>query len=245
MNNMTHSVIWNAPNNIRTLITHRTFGNNKNFSLAKNIPDEKTNSEIDINRTKLSGLVHHTIYWLKQNHTDCALNIDLENNVNQYEHYDASFTHRKHNVCAVLTADCQPILITNKAGTVACAVHAGWKGVLNQVLIKTLVKLNENPEDLLIYIGPSILKCHFEVKKDVYDLFVNYNFEYAVFFEKINDDKYLGDLVSITKHQLLAYGINNENIHLSNLCTCCHKDTFFSYRQNDTYGRFASLIWME
>ena len=182
---------------------------------------------------------------------------NLETNVAPLE-YDASITTQSKKVCVVLTADCLPILVTDKTGSFVAAIHAGWRGVENGVIKDTIASSGSNPQDILAYIGPAICQNHFEVGGEVLEQFVKLDPKNADFFIK-NDsfmsysgstygstsNKYNCDLAGIAKLQLINLGLSEHNIYLSNLCTYCNDDLFYSYRKQNKTGRFASLIWLE
>ena len=158
------------------------------------------------------------------------------------ENCDALITNQKDIMLTILTADCVPILLFDSKQKVVSAVHAGWKGTDKEILFKTVQKMqetfNSNPKDILAGIAPSIGKCCYEVDWNV-----------AQHFEKIKhaydkkEEKYMLDLPYINKLQLLRAGLKEENIEMSNVCTACEVEHYFSYRkEGGCSGRFMSMI---
>ncbi|MBN2826219.1 MAG: peptidoglycan editing factor PgeF [Campylobacterales bacterium] len=156
---------------------------------------------------------------------------------------DGLITDQKNVVLAILTADCVPILLYDTTKEVIGAVHAGWKGTQQQIVQETIKQMQQhfdtNPKDIVAYIAPSIGQCCYEVGEDV-----------ALHFEptsyKSKGEKFMLDLPHANQQQLLNMGIPQSNITLSNICTSCEVERFFSYRKEcGCSGRFMSMIWME
>jgi YfiH family protein len=231
---------WKCPSNIKTLITTK---NNSKFSLRLK-GDDISNSKQ--NRQKLQDLINNPLYWLNQSHSAIATNLDsqiFDNNA------DSAFTFNKNKVCVVLTADCLPILLTDKQGSFVAAIHAGWKGLYAGIIRNTILALNlPQNNQIIAYIGPAICQNHFEVGSELYDAFIAKNNLYAPFFRPKQNNKYDCDLIAIAKMDLTLSGVESNNIFFSNLCTSCNNDLFYSYRKemiNDQFGNFASCIWIE
>ena len=161
---------------------------------------------------------------------------------NAIENCDALITNQKDIMLTILTADCVPILLFDPIQNVVAAVHAGWKGTEQKILFKTVKKMkqefNSDPQNILAGIAPSIGMCCYEVDWNV-----------AQHFEKVphayteKKEKYMLDLPHINKLQLLNAGLKQENIEISNICTACEIEDYFSYRkENGCSGRFMSMI---
>jgi YfiH family protein len=165
-------------------------------------------------------------------------------NINNVLDYDASFTYQKNKVCVAMSADCIPILLTDKKASFVAAIHAGWRGVENNIIHKTINNIDMCGSKIIAYIAPAICKDHFEVGPEVFDIFMLQDKNYEAFFTKKNDGKFNCDLTAIAKQQLLKLGLLEQNIFLSNMCTYCNDELFFSYRRDGITGRMASLIWL-
>ena len=155
---------------------------------------------------------------------------------------DALITDKKDVVLGILTADCVPVLLLDRQKGVIAAVHAGWKGTQKQIVAKCVAKMVEvfdcNAEDIIAGIGPSIGRCCYEVGKEV-----------AIHFDDIPKaydsvgEKFMLDLPFINKTQLLGAGLKESNIEMSQVCTSCEVERFFSYRKEQgCSGRFISMI---
>jgi len=174
---------------------------------------------------------------VKQNHEQGWNNLK-----DAIENCDALISNQKNVMLTILTADCVPILLFDPNQHVVAAIHAGWKGTQQTIALKTVEKMQEefncNPKDILTGIAPSIGKCCYEVDWNV-----------AKHFEDIEDayedkgEKQMLNLPHINKVQLLEAGLKNENIEMSNICTACEVDDYFSYRKEQgCSGRFMSMI---
>jgi len=244
---------WDAPSGVKSLITTRLGGVSAapydTFNLGDHVGD---NPEfVRQNRQLLAKSLPGEPLWLKQTHSNNVLWVttpELLNGNTLAENlllpYDASFTHQKNKVCVVMSADCIPILLTDKKASFVAAVHAGWRGVENGIIARTISCIGAPGADMLAYIGPAICKNHFEVGQDVFDLFVNLDSNNANHFTKSGEDKYYCDLTEIAKFQLMKEGLLSYNIYSSDMCTYCDKEKFFSHRRDEVTGRIASLIWL-
>jgi len=169
-------------------------------------------------------------------------NIGWQDAKSAIPHCDAMITDQKGVMLTILTADCVPILLFDKKLNVVSAIHAGWRGTEQQIVIKTVQKMirefGSNPVDIIAGVAPSIGRCCYEVDWGVAQHFSDYKDA----FDKV-EDKYMLDLPHINRLQLLEAGVSEENIELSNICTACKVDSYFSYRkENGCSGRFMSMI---
>ena len=201
------------------------------------------------NRAILREFLPSEPLWLNQEHTNNIANlIDYPDTINQINNnpFDGVITSIKNQVLCIMTADCVPILLTNTAGCFIGAIHAGWRGVAGGIVTKCINALKSiNPESILVYLGQSICKKHFEVGQDLYNIMLNINHDNKQFFSSGNNsNKYYCDLIGIVILQLLNSGVLNTNITLSNSCTYCNANECYSYRRDGVTGRQASLIWI-
>lgn len=158
------------------------------------------------------------------------------------ENCDALITNLPHLVLTILTADCVPILLYDTQKDIIAIIHAGWKGTEAKITKKTIAKMQEvfesNPKDILASIAPAIGKCCYEVGFDVGKYFIDKPKSYTK-----KDNKYMLDLPYLNQEQLLDSGIDKEHIEMSDICTSCEVQRFFSYRkEKGCTGRFMSLI---
>ncbi len=160
---------------------------------------------------------------------------------------DASLTRHAKQVLVVMTADCLPILLTNRAETLVMAVHAGWRGLAQGILAQTITQSGESPENLLAWIGPGIGGQAFEVGEDVRQAFLNHHTAQTEDFvaldaSSLSEPKYCLDAAQVAKSQLHALGVGW--VGGGYWCTYQNPDRFFSYRRDGVTGRMASLIWL-
>lgn len=155
---------------------------------------------------------------------------------------DAVFSREPNKICAVLTADCLPLLICNRQGNEVAAAHAGWRGLAAGVIENTLAQFSTKREGLLVWLGPCIGPLKFEVGEDVYQTFVSKQPEHEHAFQKINQEKWLANLYQLAINVLKKEKIIS--IFYQNYCTYSQAELFCSYRrENKTTERLVSLIY--
>jgi YfiH family protein len=222
---------WPAPKQIKAYTTLRTSWGNPESQPWDNQ-----------SKQKLETLFHlpSEPIWLTQTHSTIAIEA---NPGNAGKNADASYTQHRSQVCAVLTADCLPLLICNPTGTFVAAIHAGWRGLAGGVIENTLQNAPTPFEDLLVWLGPAIGPQKFEVGQDVYDAFTLTNPESARAFISHTEGKWLADLYELARMRLRTLGVSA--IYGGNFCTYTQQDLFYSYRYDKgKTGRMASLIWI-
>jgi YfiH family protein len=231
---------WNAPGNIIAGCTTRLGGISKSpydsLNLGMHVGDNSEN--VQRNRDMLAGFLHlpATPQWLEQVH-GCQVSTD-ERCLTQA---DASMTTHAGSVCVVMTADCLPLLVTDRQGTCIAAIHAGWRGLANGVISHTIQSLPALAGDLLVWMGPAIGPNAFEVGQDVYECFMQLDVQHATAF-RAHQDKWLLDIYAIARQQLRNLGVTQ--ISGGEYCTYQDASLFYSYRRDKQTGRMASLIWM-
>jgi YfiH family protein len=158
---------------------------------------------------------------------------------------DASFTTKSNVVCVTMTADCLPVLLCDKAGTVVAAVHAGWRGLCDGAIEAAINKMPARPSDILAWLGPAIGPSTFEVGDDVRPQFIQKDSE-AVQAFKAHGDKWLCNMYLIAKQRLNKLGVTEVYGGGINDDFCSYTDEarFFSFRRDNVTGRMASLIWL-
>jgi len=182
------------------------------------------------------------IYFPIQKHTDkvAVIEASLEPVI-----ADAVVTRQRGLLIGVQVADCVPILLCDPEKQVVGAVHAGWRGTAEAILKKTIhifcEKFFSNPADILVAIGPSIRQCCYEVDGDVIRAVSRATGDGAYFRTK--GDKFCLDLASANQFQALTMGVPEGNIWISDDCTFCSPEKFFSYRfSRGLAGRQAGFI---
>ncbi len=156
---------------------------------------------------------------------------------------DALITAERNIALVVFSADCVPILLFDPNHLAIAAIHAGWRGTVKGIAGKAVQKMAQQfgsrPEDLLAAVGPSIGPCCFAFGEDAQNHFP------SAFCTPRADGGFLVDLWAMNRAQLLENGLLPTHIDLSEICTVCHKDTFYSYRsQREHTGRQAAIIML-
>ncbi len=234
---------WPAPELIKSIVTSRCGGVSSepwnSLNLATHVNDDA--KHVAENRRLLTSRAHLPAEpeWLNQTHSVAV--IDLDRSLDRDG--DASITMQKNTVAVVLTADCLPLLVCNKQGSEVAAIHAGWKGLLDGIVTKTLQTMQSKPHDLMVWLGPAISQAHFEVGDEVKQQFcAKYNNARRHFKAQANH-KWLADLYALAHDQLAELGVSD--IYGGDFCSYAEQDKFYSYRRDGETGRMASLIWID
>lgn len=178
--------------------------------------------------------------WLNQQHTS---NIITANKSYNFSPADGSYTQEINNVCAVLTADCLPILLCNMDGTEIAALHCGWCGLANGIIKTGVQKFSSPVNEILAWLGPAISVNVYEVGPEVRELFLQRDINYKdVFLPSKNANHWMMDLYRLARKQLNKIGINK--IYGGKYCTYININEFYSYRRDGQTGRMANLIWL-
>ncbi|QPB43673.1 peptidoglycan editing factor PgeF [Rodentibacter haemolyticus] len=237
---------WQVAANIHAFTTTRTGGVSiapfDSFNLGDHVGDEK--STVKTNRTLLVEKFNlpQSPLFLAQTHSTRVIRLPYrDNNIEA----DAVYTNQPNQVCAVMTADCLPVLFTTNQGNEVAAAHAGWRGLCDGVLEETVKCFQVEPQDIVVWLGPAIGPAAFQVGKEVIEQFMAFDpiAETAFKADPNQTGKYLGNLYQIATQRLNKLGI----VHISggNHCTFNEEDLFFSYRREGKTGRMASVIWFD
>ena len=236
---------WPAPSNVKAFVTTRAGGVSSGPYATLNIgfstADERR--AVETNRARLGALLPAEPRWLSQVHG--ARVVRAETIAGRLE-ADAAVTSEPHTVCAVLVADCLPVLLADRAGTVVGAAHAGWRGLAAGVLDNTVSEMTRRgtaPNDLLAFLGPAIGPHAFEVGDDVYEAFTRKDSGSAAAFERTGQGKWHADLFALARRALARCGLSE--VHGGGLCTYSDAQRFYSYRRDKVTGRMAAVIWRE
>ena len=230
---------WNAPSQVKAFSTTRIGGFSQGVYQGLNL-GMHVNDDPEIvlqNRSLLPNF--QRIQWLNQTHSAKA--VEIHSIKSQAVNADASFTSKNGIVCAVMTADCLPILLCNEDGNEIAAIHAGWKGLAQGIVEETIRKMSSPVTSLLAWLGPAIGPECFEVGEDVFSQFNQY--ETQAFRKSDIAGKYLLDIYSVASIKLRALGVSH--ITSSDCCTYTQSNEFFSYRRDKITGRMVSGIWLE
>ena len=183
--------------------------------------------------------------WLSQVHGTRVLTLTGSESPLALHDADAVMTTVPGQVCAIMTADCLPVLVADRQGQVVGAAHAGWRGLaagVLEALVQGMTTLGHvQAQDLMVWLGPAIGPTAFEVGDDVRDTFLIQSPVHASSFQAHTAGKWLADLPALARQKLAALGVSA--VTGSGYCTYTSAD-FYSYRRNKVTGRMASLIWI-
>lgn len=236
---------WPAPEHVQALVTTRQGGDSlppfDTFNLGLHVDDNV--EHVLKNRQRLQQLLAtpHEPQWLQQVH---GCEVISANPDGQVPEADACFTLQKGLPCAVMTADCLPVLFCSRSGDRIAAAHAGWRGLADGVLEATVEKLQVPSAELLVWLGPAIGPQQFEVGAEVRDAFLAFSADCAQAFaaHPQKADHWFADVYKLARIRLQRLGI--EQVYGGGFCTLTEKERFFSYRRDGVTGRMASLIWL-
>ena len=230
---------------MRALITTRAGGVSGGAFAGLNLGLRSGDAIEDVtrNRASLRQSLPAEPMWLRQVHGTTVVEADV---AHESPEADAAFAFRPGAVCAVLTADCLPVLLCDEQGTVVAAAHAGWRGLCAGVIEQTLKAMDRPPAQLLAYLGPAIGPAAFEVGAEVRAAFIAEDPQSEAAFAKDKmgkPGKFYADLYALARRRLARSGV--QQVYGGGFCTYTEAERFYSYRRDGVTGRMASLIWME
>ena len=239
---------WPAPAGVRALMTTRNGGCSEGVwrgadggGMNLGLGSGDAVDTVERNRAALLDHLPSAPTWLKQVH---GIEVVDAAEAKPEVQADASFSTQPGRVCAVLVADCLPVLFTNRDGSIVAAAHAGWRGLAGGVLEATIASSGLVPAGTLAWIGPAIGPSRFEVGDDVRDAFVGTDGrEVSTCFTPHATGKWMADLPAIARLRLRALGV--VDVHASGLCTASDAQRFYSYRRDGVTGRMAAAIWID
>ncbi|MBS0894597.1 polyphenol oxidase [Tatumella sp. JGM130] len=234
---------WPAPANVRACSTTRTGGFSQgpwsSFNLGAHVADDP--QHVESNRRQLcqiAGLPAMPV-WLTQVHGSRV--VSLPAGPEESMTADACRTTVAGQVCAVMTADCLPVIFCSRDGRQVAAAHAGWRGLCDGVLEKTVDGFDCPPSEILAWMGPAISQQAFEVGPEVRDAFVAVDKAAGQAFRPRNH-KFMADLWLLATQRLNRAGVTA--VSGGGRCTYQQSEDFFSYRRESITGRMATLVWL-
>lgn len=240
---------WSAPESVLALVSTREGGLSaapfSQFNLGLHVGDDPATVLNNRQRLVDSLPIPLQLQWLEQVHGSQVVDAQADGMTRVG---DAVYIDQPGLAGLVMTADCLPVFFASKSGKRVALAHAGWRGLAEGVLEKTLVRFCDAPADVMVFLGPAIGPCHFEVGEEVLKTFVDSatsttmakQIQEQAFCPSAAQGKYLADLYLLATLQLRALGV--EQISGGDLCTYCDSERFFSYRRDGQTGRFVSLI---
>ena len=234
---------WTAPHHVKTLMTTRNGGISSGAYHSLNVGAHVGDNPAYVaeNRARVQAQVPVPIAYLQQTHS--AIVVQAADSIAAPLNADASVDASGKVACAVMTADCLPVLFCDRAGTVVAAAHAGWRGLADGVLQNTVAAMGVPAVEIMAYFAPAIGAESFEVGQDVFDAFCTGSHAAERMFAPIGGSKYLADIYGLARLILQREGVTQ--IFGGEHCTVLERETFFSYRRDGATGRMASIIWLE
>ncbi len=212
------------------------------LNLALHVGDDP----IDVLKNRLilskeSNFYIDNLIYMEQTHSS-NIQVIKDSSINCIKNCDGLITNVKNIPLMVMVADCIPILIFDPLKSVIAVVHAGRNGTFKEIAKETILRMvsefDSKPKDILVYFGPSIGSCCYEVGKEIVDIVKK---SFKMDYIKIRDKKFYLDVASLNIDQLLNIGVKRDHIEISSICTCCSMD-YFSYRRDGSTGRFAGIL---
>jgi hypothetical protein len=233
---------WPVSPNVRAAVTTRTggvsAGRYASFNLATHVGDDLAAVAENRRRLRKALELPGEPYWLEQAHgADIAVIPDGPPGA-----ADGAVSFTRGVVCAVLVADCLPVILASRDGRCGGVAHAGWRGLAAGVIEATIARLDCNPKDLVAWLGPSIGPQAFEVGDDVRSAFVADDPGSAAHFLTGHADRYFADLQALARRRLARAGVTD--VHGGGHCTVSEPARFYSHRRDGRTGRMAALLWL-
>lgn len=246
---------WQAPANVKALITTRqapagckaSLAPYDSFNLALHVQDDEALVQAHRQYLQTQLRLDHRPQWLEQIHGTKVVEAQADNLIRTA---DACYTRQSHLPCAVMTADCLPILLCDRQGTQVAAIHAGWRSLANGIVRNSLDVFDAHGEDVLAYLGPAIGSKHFEVGIDVLEGFYEGALS-AAHCEAISAAfrpsltrpmRFYANLYQLARAELQELGV--KSISGGDCCTFEESERFYSYRRDGQTGRMVSLIYL-
>jgi YfiH family protein len=234
---------WPAPPGVRVISTLRQGGSSEgpyaSMNLAGHVGDDP--ASVESNRRLLRSAAHlpSEPMWLEQVH---GMDVVVHDGRCDVPRADAAMTRGRGRVCAVLTADCLPVVLADRDGSRVAVAHAGWRGLAQGVVEATVRALHCPPAELLAWLGPAIGQQAFEVGTEVRDVFVARSAKLARSFAGNERGRFQADLYGLATAVLAEAGVTA--VHGGGWCTASDPQRFFSFRRDGTTGRMATLAWL-
>lgn len=234
---------WPAPPGVRVISTLRpggvSTGPYASLNLAAHVGDRPECVAENRRRLRAAAALPDEPLWLEQVH---GVEVVVHEGTAALRRADASVAFEPGRVCAVMTADCLPIVLVDSAGTRVGVAHAGWRGLLAGVVEATIDRLGGRPQDLQAWLGPAIGAGAFEVGAEVREAYASRSATLGSAFTPNQRGRFHADLYSLARAILAVAGVSA--VHGGGWCTHTEADRFFSFRRDGTTGRMATLAWL-
>lgn len=229
---------WPAPASVQALSTTRRGGVSSDpyRSLNLGAHTEDSAAAVAENRRLLGESLPAAPTWLTQVHGDAVIELPAAVGTDA----DGAIARTSGQVCVVMTADCLPLLLCDRSGSVVAAVHCGWRGLMVDIIARAVDAMAS--DDLIAWLGPAIGPGAYQVGADLAERFLATDRAPADAFIEDGPGKVRCDLYRIARAQLGACGVTG--VWGGDRCTHAEAGTFYSHRRDGDTGRQASLIWL-
>jgi polyphenol oxidase len=249
---------WPLPEGVEAWVTSRVGGCSEHpfgsLNLGLHVGDRHgavLSNRAWVRRCLPDGL---RLQWLNQVHGNRVVTVSGTSGAPRRRTADAAYVNRPGDGAVVLTADCLPVFLASACGAHAAVAHAGWRGLLGDILESTVNAMAAHPSELRVWLGPAIGVCHFEVGEEVRLAFMQKAGTAKLM--SADDDlvqrafvqipgrpgKWMMDIYALARHRLRQVGVHQ--IYGGDQCTVCDSEHFYSYRRDGVTGRMASLIYL-
>lgn len=214
---------WPAPSAVRALVTTRALGDARSEQGRRRVRERLPSDPV----------------WLKQVHGVVAVNAARATDGVEA---DASFTTERRVVCAVMAADCMPVLLCDDRGEAVAAAHAGWRGLSAGVIETTVAAMGVPAGRLLAWLGPAIGPAAYEIGAEVREAFLARDAQSEIAFVPTRPGHWRVDLYAIVRQRLARLGVTR--VSGGGFCTASDAARFYSYRRDKAVERMAAAIWL-
>ena len=214
---------WPVPPCVHGLVTTRVLGDMKS----------------EAGRTRLRSLLPADPKWLRQVH---GIGVVDAARSQPGVAADASFTRAPGVVCAVMAADCMPVLLAHDGGEVVAIAHAGWRGLAAGVIEATVGAMGVPAARVLAWLGPAIGPDAYEIGEEVRNAFLERDAGAAAAFQPVRPGHWHLDLFAVACQRLARSGVTR--VFGGGLCTAADPARFYSYRRDGASERMAAVIWL-
>lgn len=236
---------WPAPAKVRAVSTTRLGGVSTgvyaSLNLGLHVGDAAQSVAENRRRLRAELDLHKEPHWLKQTHSARVVHLPAGDSHKSLSG-DAAVAQSADAACVIMTADCLPVLLCDRAGGVVAAAHAGWRSLAAGVLENSVQALRVAPAELMAWLGPAIGPDVYEVGDEVLRRFVDQDARAAVAFRRKPNGRWLCDLYTLARMRLQVLGVTQ--IYGGGFCTFTDKHRFFSYRRDGECGRMGTFIWL-
>lgn len=243
---------WPCPARVRAVISTRQGGRSRGPFSGANLGDHVGDDPLAVAANR-AALAHQTGVrhwpWLQQVHGTDVVALTAGAAAPGCV-ADGAYTRASGVACAVLTADCLPVLLCDRHGSQVAAVHAGWRGLAAGILGRAVARFETPAADLLAFLGPAIGPRHFEVGRDVLEAYdqlffhLGYDGDWRGCFNPVlgKAGHFLADLYALARLALQCAGV--QQLYGGTDCTYGDTGRFYSFRRDRVTGRMVSAIWL-